>query len=217
VGQPRSQHIRWESGSVTRAQREQARGHRGVALWFTGLSGSGKTTLAHGLERILVERGFAAYVLDGDNIRHGLSGDLGFSPDDRRENIRRIGEVAKLFVDAGIMVLCAFVSPYRGDRERLRSALPQGDFVEIYVKASLAICQARDPKGLYEKAATGEIGDLTGVGAPYEPPEQPDLVLDTEHDAPPASVARVLGFLEQRGYIGASAVDGPRGDERRRG
>jgi adenylylsulfate kinase len=217
VGQPRSQHIRWEAGGVHREQRERARGHRGVALWFTGLSGSGKTTLAHGLERVLVERGCATYVLDGDNVRHGLSSDLGFSPDERRENIRRIGEVAKLFVDAGMIVLCCFVSPYRSDRDRLRGALAQGDFVEIHVKASLAICQARDPKGLYEKAASGEIGDMTGVGAPYEPPDQPELVLDTEQDAPPASISQVLGFLEQRGYIDTSAVDGPRSDDRRRG
>lgn len=194
---------------MTRAQRELARGQRGVALWFTGLSGSGKSTLAHALERVLVERGFSAYVLDGDNIRYGLSSDLGFSPEERHENIRRIGEVAKLFVDAGLMVLCAFVSPYRSDRELLRAALDPGDFVEIYVKASLSTCQTRDPKGLYEKAASGEIEDMTGVGSPYEPPERPDLVLDTEHGEPSEGVAQLLGFLEQRGYIAASGGKRP--------
>lgn len=198
---PRSQHIQWQTGQVTRAQREQMHGHRSVALWFTGLSGSGKSTLAQGLESRLVERRISAYVLDGDNLRYGLSGDLGFSPEERRENIRRTGEVARLFVDAGVIVLCALVSPYRSDREALRALLDPGDFVEIYVKASLSVCQERDPKGLYGKALSGEIGNLTGVAAPYEPPENPELVLDTEIWGPEESVAEVLGFLELRGYI----------------
>lgn len=202
----RSTNIHWHTGQVTRAQREAVRGHRGVALWFTGLSGSGKSTLAHAVERALIERNSSAYVLDGDNIRHGLSSDLGFSPEQRRENIRRIGEVAKLFVDAGTIVLCAFVSPYREDRERLRSSMNPGDFVEIHVLASIDACRARDPKGLYEKADAGEIADLTGVGAPYEPPEHPDLVLDTEKQHPDESLAHVIRFLESKGYIpGASA------------
>jgi adenylylsulfate kinase len=201
VASPKSQNIEWQSGHVTREKREAVRGHKGVALWLTGLSGAGKSTLAHALERVLIERGMSAYVLDGDNIRHGLSRDLGFSPAERRENIRRVGEVAKLFVDAGVVVLCALVSPYRADREQLRSAMRAGDFVEIYVLASLTACKARDPKGLYEKAAHGEIEDMTGIAAPYEPPEHPDLVVDTERTDPAQSVAQVLGFLEHQGYI----------------
>jgi adenylylsulfate kinase len=186
---------------VTRQKRELVRGHKGVALWLTGLSGAGKSTLAHALERVLIERGMSAYVLDGDNIRHGLSSDLGFSPAERRENIRRVGEVAKLFVDAGVVVLCALVSPYRADRRQLRSAMLPGDFVEIFVRASLTACQARDPKGLYQKAADGEIEDMTGMTAPYEAPEHPELVVDTEHEQASESLTRVLGFLEQQGYI----------------
>ena len=168
-----STNITWHAGQVTRAQREAIHGHRGVTLWLTGLSGSGKSTLAHALEHALSERKLSVYVLDGDNVRHGLSGDLGFSPEDRSENLRRIGAVAQLFVDAGLIVLCAFVSPYRADRDRLRSAMAPADFVEIHVQASLETCRARDPKGLYEKAASGAISDLTGVGSPYEPPDHP--------------------------------------------
>jgi adenylylsulfate kinase len=197
----RSTNIHWQEGHVTRAQREATRGHRGAALWFTGLSGSGKTTLAHGVERVLIARALSAYVLDGDNIRHGLSSDLGFSPAERQENIRRIGEVAKLFVDAGTIVLCAFVSPYREDRERLRVSMSPGDFIEVYVQASLETCRARDPKGLYEKAAAGAITDFTGVGAPYEPPEHPEMVLDTEKQHTAESLAHVIRYLETRGYI----------------
>jgi adenylylsulfate kinase len=196
-----STNIRWQQGHVTRAQREALYGHRGVALWLTGLSGSGKSTLAHGIERALIERKLSAYVLDGDNVRHGLSSDLSFTPEDRAENIRRIGEVAKLFLDAGMIVLCAFVSPYRADRDRLRASMAQGDFIEIHVSASLDVCRSRDPKGLYEKAGTGAISDLTGVGAPYEPPEHPELVLDTEKQDPADSVTQVIRFLELRGYI----------------
>ncbi len=197
----RSKNIRWQSGLVTRADREAARGHRGRVLWLTGLPGSGKSTIASAVERVLIERGVAAYVLDGDNIRHGLSSDLGFSPEDRQENIRRIGEVAKLFVEAGVLVLCAFVSPYRADREKLRARAGKSDFIEIHVSASLETCRTRDPKGLYSKAASGLIEDLTGVGAPYEPPERPELVLDTEVDELEASVARVIRLLEERGDV----------------
>ncbi|MFI5307785.1 MAG: adenylyl-sulfate kinase [Polyangiales bacterium] len=201
MASPKSQHIKWEAGGVTRAEREALHGHRGVALWFTGLSGSGKSTLAHAVERELCRRGHATYVLDGDNVRHGLSSDLGFSAADRCENVRRIGEVAKLFVDAGVAVLCAFVSPYRADRDRIRQNMPPGDFVEVHVEASLAACRQRDPKGLYGKAQTGEIADLTGVGSPYEPPEHPELVIETELQQPAESMATVLRFLETHGYI----------------
>jgi adenylylsulfate kinase len=204
-----SKNIEWHVGLVSRKQREAARGHRSVALWLTGLSGSGKSTIAHTLELRLLERGIAAYVLDGDNVRHGLSSDLGFSPKEREENIRRIGEVAKLFVDAGVITLCAFVSPYRADREKLRASIGKADFIEIYVHASLATCRARDPKGLYGKADAGVIADLTGVGAPYEPPEHPDLVLDTEVSDLDESVARVIRLLEQRGDVVESSEPRP--------
>lgn len=203
---PVSKHIRWDAGQVTREQRESIRGHRGVALWLTGLSGSGKSTLARALESALAARGVAPYVLDGDNLRHGLCSDLGFSPDERRENVRRVGEVAKLFVDAGVLVLCAFVSPYRADRDRLRASMSSeapDDFVEVYVKASIETCRARDPKGLYLKSAAGEITDMTGVTAPYEAPENPALVIDTERQELSASVEHTLLFLERNGYIQA--------------
>jgi adenylylsulfate kinase len=199
VGNPKN--IHWQTGHVSRAQRERVRGHKGVALWLTGLSGAGKTTLAYAVEQQLFAAGVSVYVVDGDNVRHGLNSDLGFSPEARRENIRRIGEVVELFVDAGLVVLCAFVSPYRADRARVRAAMPPGDFVEVYVNASLETCRARDPKGLYEKADRGEIKDLTGVGSPYEPPEAPELVLETDRQTVPESVEQVLGWMRQAGYI----------------
>lgn len=201
AGSPRSRNIEWQHGQVDRARREALHGHRGVVLWLTGLSGAGKTTLAHALEAALLDRGAHAYVLDGDNLRHGLSRDLGFSAADRSEHIRRVGEVARLFVDAGSIVMCSFVSPFRADRDQLRAAMAPGDFVEIHVQASLDACRARDPKGLYGKAASGEIADMTGVAAPYEPPLQPELVVDTERTSVADSLTAVLRFLEQRGYI----------------
>ncbi|HKP63763.1 MAG TPA: adenylyl-sulfate kinase [Polyangiales bacterium] len=199
--QPKSRNITWQAGVVSRADRERVRGHRGAALWFTGLSGSGKSTIAARVEHALLTQGCATYVLDGDNVRHGLCRDLGFSPEDRAENIRRIGEVAKLFVDANVLCMCAFISPYRAVRAQLRASLAPGDFVEIYVKASLLACERRDPKGLYKKAREGKISDMTGIGSPYEPPEDPELVLDTESSTPDESVQQVLGFLQKNGYI----------------
>lgn len=199
--QPKSRNIAWQSGVVTRADRERVRGHKGAALWFTGLSGSGKSTIASKVEYELLSRGCVAYVLDGDNVRHGLCRDLGFSPEDRAENIRRIGEVAKLFVDANVLCLCAFISPYKAMRSRLRSSLAPGDFVEIYVEASLRTCETRDPKGLYKSAREGKISDMTGIGSPYEPPEDPELVLDTERSTVDESVQQVLGFLSKNSYI----------------
>jgi adenylylsulfate kinase len=199
--QPKSGNITRYTGGVRRADRERVRGHRGAVLWFTGLSGSGKSTVAAEVERQLLQRGCVAYVLDGDNIRHGLSRDLGFAPADRSENNRRIGEVAKLFSDACVLCLCAFISPYKVDRAQLRSSMPAGEFVEIYVRASLARCEQRDPKGLYKKARLGEITDMTGVGAPYEEPENPELVLDTEHEPIDQNVAVVLEYLSTHGYI----------------
>lgn len=199
--EPKSGNLTWHTGTVSRAQRERKRGHRGATLWLTGLSGSGKSTLAAALEQRLLDRGLCAYVLDGDNVRHGLNSDLGFAPDDRRENIRRIGEVAKLFTDAGVLVLCAFISPYRADRARIRDIMVHGDFIEIHVQASLATCEQRDPKGLYKRARAGDIADMTGIGAPYEPPENAELTVDTETSDRTQSTDRVLGFLEERGYI----------------
>jgi adenylylsulfate kinase len=198
---PKSGNITWQHGAVSRADRERVRGHRGATLWFTGLSGSGKSTLAAEVERCLLDLGCSTYVLDGDNMRHGLSRDLGFAPADRSENNRRIGEVAKLFTDACVLCLCAFISPYREDRALLRGGMLAGDFVEIYVRASLGVCEERDPKGLYKKARAGEILDMTGVGAPYEEPESPELVVDTEAGQIDKNVAEVLAFLVARGYI----------------
>jgi adenylylsulfate kinase len=201
--QPKSENITRYTGGVSRAERERARGHRGATLWFTGLSGSGKSTIAAQVERSLLELGCAAYVLDGDNVRYGLSRDLGFSPADRSENNRRIGEVAKLFTDACVLCLCAFISPYREDRAQLRAGMGPGDFIEVYVRASLAVCEARDPKGLYKKARAGQIADMTGVGAPYEEPEAADLVLDTEAGLVDKNVTEVIEFLQRKHYISA--------------
>lgn len=204
----KSSNIVWHASSVSRAAREQKRGHRGATLWFTGLSGSGKSTIATLLEQRLFERGCTAYVLDGDNMRHGLNRDLGFSPDDRSENIRRIGEVAKLFTDASVIVLCAFISPYRVDRERVRQSMRAGDFMEIYVKASLATCEARDPKGLYKKARAGGIADMTGISSPYEPPERAELVVDTEQADLLTCVSKILALLEGAGCVPKSGAGG---------
>jgi len=199
-----SPNVRWHSSSIDREQRETKRGHRGVALWFTGLSGSGKSTVAHAVERALFERSYVTYVLDGDNIRHGLNGDLGFSPEDRKENVRRVGEVAKLFTEAGVITLCAFVSPYQADRDWVRSRFVKGDFLEVYVKASLEECERRDPKGLYNRARAGEVTNLTGMSAPYEVPSSPELVLDTEAESLSESVDRVLQFLDGNAYTKGS-------------
>lgn len=173
--------ITWHTGEVTQEDREKILNQQGVILWFTGLSGSGKSTIAVGLEKRLTQDRYVSYRLDGDNIRHGLNKDLGFSAEDREENIRRIGEVAKLFTDAGIIVMVSFISPYRKDRDAIRSLVPQGKFVEIYVKCSVESCEKRDTKGLYKKARAGEIADFTGVSAPYEEPKNPEIVVDTEH------------------------------------
>ncbi len=176
---PKAKNIVWHQASVNRQALSQLRGHGSAILWFTGLSGSGKSTLANAVNVALFKRGFATYVLDGDNVRHGLCSDLGFSDSDREENIRRIGEVAKLFLDAGVIVLTAFVSPFRADREKARSLVEKRDFVEIYCSADLNICEKRDTKGLYLKARAGEIKEFTGISSPYEVPDNPQLVIDT--------------------------------------
>jgi bifunctional enzyme CysN/CysC len=168
----------------------------GGVLWFTGLSGAGKSTIAMAVEQELFVRGYQTYVLDGDNVRHGLNANLGFSPEDRAENIRRIGEVAALFADAGMIAITAFISPYRADRQRAREAA-KGAFHEIYVEADVATCESRDPKGLYKKARSGEIAEFTGVSAPYEPPEAAELVVDTKKLSVADSVRKVLDYIER--------------------
>ncbi|HME69532.1 MAG TPA: adenylyl-sulfate kinase [Myxococcota bacterium] len=201
----KSSHITWQPGHVTREDRAQNLGQRGVTVWLTGLSGSGKSTIAIGVEKLLVEGGHAAYVLDGDNIRHGLNKNLGFSPADRNENIRRVGEVAKLFTDAGVIVLTSFISPYRADRDAVRALLGPGDFIEVYLTASLETCESRDVKGLYQKARAGQIPEFTGISAPYEAPEQPELVLDTGRQTVEESVGELLRYLEEKGYLTSPA------------
>lgn len=195
--------LTWHSGDVTREDRAKKHGHRSITLWLTGLSGSGKSTIARALERALTDRGAFAYVLDGDNIRHGLNAGLGFSPEDRIENVRRIGEVAKLFTDAGAITITAFISPYRADRDRVRAMMDEGDFAEVWVDTPIEVCEARDPKGLYKKARAGQIPEFTGVSAPYEPPLAPEIVLSTANRDVARSVADVIEWLEARGVLGA--------------
>ncbi|WP_419947426.1 adenylyl-sulfate kinase [Candidatus Poriferisodalis sp.] len=189
-----SRNIVRAEGRVTGAGREAHFGHRAMTVWFTGLSGSGKSTLAFALEEALLQRGVATYVLDGDNIRFGLNRDLGFSPEDRTENIRRIGEVCRLFTDAGLVVLTAFISPYVADRDQVRAIHPDSAFVEVYVDTPLDVCESRDPKGLYVKARAGEIPDFSGISAPYEPPPVPEITVDTSQPLD-ACVAQLLAAL----------------------
>lgn len=196
----------WHHATVTRQRREAQNGHRAVILWFTGLSGAGKSTLAHAVEEELHSRGCRTFVLDGDNVRHGLCSDLGFSEEDREENIRRIGEMAKLFNEAGVITLTAFISPFRKDREGVRNLVPHGDFLEIYCQAPLEVCEARDVKGLYARARAGEIPEFTGISSPYEEPVKPELVVPTGSAPLADCVAAVLRCLEERGVIGAPPV-----------
>lgn len=198
---PRSSNIVRAEGHVTADDRRGVLGHGPATVWFTGLSGSGKSTVAFAVERALLDRGVAAYVLDGDNIRFGLNRDLGFSPQDRTENIRRIGEVCRLLHDAGLVVLTAFISPYRQDRARVRELHGDGGFVEVHVDAPLQVCEQRDVKGLYAKARAGEIAEFSGVSAPYEEPEAPELRLDTAALDLDACVAEVLDELVRRGVL----------------
>ncbi|MBU6283979.1 adenylyl-sulfate kinase [bacterium] len=198
---PKSTNIVWHPGQVTRDDRQRITGHRGCTVWFTGLSGSGKSTIAVAVEKALWDRGVRSYILDGDNIRHGLNSDLGFSPEDRTENIRRIGEVAKLFTDAGVINLTAFISPYRSDRDRVRSIMGEGDFVEVHVDCPVEECEKRDVKGLYAKARAGKIPEFTGISAPYEAPEKPELVLETAKLSEAESVSTVIAYLEKHGYV----------------
>ncbi|TKK30344.1 adenylyl-sulfate kinase [Pantoea agglomerans] len=190
----------WHDHSVTRASREQQHGHQGVVLWFTGLSGSGKSTVAGALEQALHRIGVSTYLLDGDNVRHGLCRDLGFSDDDRKENIRRVGEVAKLMVDAGLVVLTAFISPHRAERQMVRDLLEPGQFIEVFVDTPLAVCEARDPKGLYRKARAGELRNFTGIDSVYEAPDSPEIQLDGEQLVTKLA-AQLLDLLRDRDII----------------
>lgn len=195
INEEEPKHIVWHEGRVSRQDREHLLGQRGGVLWLTGLSGSGKSTLANAVAEKLNNLGKLGYVLDGDNLRHGLNEDLGFSAADRRENIRRTGEVAKLLVDAGLLVLAAFISPLRENREHLRKILGK-DFVEVFVECELAVCEARDPKNLYKKARAGEIKEFTGISSPYEKPENPELIVQTDQESLEKCVAKILSYLE---------------------
>lgn len=208
----------WHEHAVSRADREQQNGHRGCVVWFTGLSGCGKSTIANVVDQMLHQRGVRTYLLDGDNVRHGLNATpqilaarfgeefgkrfgLGFSQQDREENIRRVGAVAGLMSDAGLVTLTAFVSPFRADRDAVRAGLPKGDFVEVFVDASLETCESRDPKGLYKKARAGEISDFTGISSPYEAPQNAELVLDSNHLTPAELALQVIQHLEKAGKL----------------
>lgn len=193
--------ITWHEGHVSRAEREKLLKQKGVLIWFTGLSGSGKSTIAYTLEHALVQRGHLCYVLDGDNIRHGLNKNLGFSADDRKENIRRIGEVSKLFVDAGIVTMTSFISPYRADRDAVRALLAPGEFFEVHCNTPIETCEQRDPKGLYKKARAGELKGFTGIDDPYEAPLKPELALDATNVSPQEAAVRLVEMLEGAGKI----------------
>jgi adenylylsulfate kinase len=199
MAEQKATNIVWHQGAVTRQDREQLNGHKGCTVWLTGLSGSGKSTIAVDLEKRLLERGIRAYILDGDNIRHGLNKNLGFSPEDRTENIRRIGEVAKLFTQAGLVTVTAFISPYRADRDQVRALMDAGDFIEVHVECPIEVCEQRDVKGLYKKARAGEIKEFTGISAPYEAPEKPELTIDTSKQNVEASAKQILDYLTRRG------------------
>ncbi|OSM05223.1 adenylyl-sulfate kinase [Magnetofaba australis] len=196
--QNKSPNAVWQEVSVTRANREKLHGHRSLLVWFTGLSGSGKSTLVHATEQALHARGRRTYALDGDNVRHGLCADLGFSDNDRTENIRRIGEVANLFVDSGAIVLAAFISPFRADRQKARNLVDPGDFIEVFCDCSLEICEQRDVKGLYKKARRGEIKDFTGISSPYEAPIDPEVSLNTGELSVAECVERIMAVVEAR-------------------
>jgi adenylylsulfate kinase len=191
----------WHQATVTREHRNQQNDHQSVVLWFTGLSGSGKSTLAHWVEEKLYQQGCRTFVMDGDNVRHGLCGDLGFNDEDRKENIRRVGEVSKLFIEAGIIVLTAFISPFREDREKVRGLMPHGDFLEIYVGCPIEVCESRDVKGLYKRARAGEVKEFTGISSPYEPPVEPELAINTDQQTLEESVESVIQLLIERDII----------------
>ncbi|MCK7546984.1 adenylyl-sulfate kinase [Marinobacter koreensis] len=196
-----STHIVWHNHKVTRAERAEPKNQHPCLLWFTGLSGSGKSTIANALDVALHQRGYHTFLLDGDNVRHGLNRDLGFSDEDRVENIRRVGEVSKLFTDAGLIVLSAFISPFASDRRMVRNLFPAGEFVEVFMNTPIETCEHRDPKGLYRKARAGEIKDFTGINSPYEVPKHPEVALDTSVQSVDDCVAQLIGYLQDRELI----------------
>ena len=187
----------WHHATVTRQRRERQNGHRSFILWFTGLSGAGKSTLAHAVEEQLHQMGYKTFVFDGDNVRHGLNNNLGFSGEDRKENIRRIGEMCKLFIEAGVIALTAFISPYREDRKKVRHLVKDGDFIEIFCDSSLEACERRDVQGKYAKARKGEILNYTGISSPYEKPEDPEIVIDTENTSLEQSVNKIIDYIKK--------------------
>ena len=191
----------WHPTLVSRSSREQMNGHKSVVLWFTGLSGAGKSTLAHAVEQRLFQTGCRTFVLDGDNVRHGLSANLGFSDQDRQENIRRIGEAAKLMMEAGVITITAFISPFQADRDRVKSSFAPGDFIEVYCQASLDTCESRDVKGLYKKARAGEIKNYTGIDSPYEVPLKPELIINTEANSLEDCVNQVVAYLQSKEIV----------------
>ena len=197
----KSTNIIYHHATVTRERRNQLNKHKSVVLWFTGLPGSGKSTMSHALEERLFNKGCRTFVLDGDNVRHGLNSNLDFSHKDRTENIRRIGEVSKLMMEAGFIIMTAFISPYREDRIAVRNLIPNGDFIEIYCKARLETCEARDVKGLYKRARAGEIKNYTGIDSPYEVPENADLIIDTDQETIEDSVSIIMSFLKKKTII----------------
>jgi adenylylsulfate kinase len=196
-----TKHIYLHQSTVNQVDRQKQAGHKSVILWFTGLSGAGKSTLAHAVEKALFELGCRTFVFDGDNVRHGLCADLGFSAQDRQENIRRIGEMSKLFLEAGVIALTAFISPFQSDRDRVRKLVKNDEFIEIYCKASLEICEQRDVKGLYAKARCGEVKDFTGISSPYEPPFKPELIIDTGAESLESCVGQVMNYLKVQGVF----------------
>ncbi|MEY9867527.1 adenylylsulfate kinase [Peribacillus sp. B2I2] len=197
----KSTNVTWHDTSLTKELRRKQNGHESTVLWFTGLSGSGKSTIANAVAKELYNRNIRSYVLDGDNIRHGLNKDLGFSEEDRTENIRRIGEVSKLFVDSGQFVLTAFISPFRADRQIVRDLLDEGEFIEVYIKCPIEECEVRDPKGLYDKARKGIIKDFTGIDSPYEEPEQPEIILESDQYSIEECVEQVIAYLTAKKAI----------------
>lgn len=197
----KSSNVVWHESTITRQQREALNNHQSTILWFTGLSGAGKSTLAHAVEAKLHERGCRTFVVDGDNVRHGLCADLGFSDADREENIRRVGEIAKLFNEAGVITLTAFISPFRADREKVRQLVPEGDFIEVYCQASLAVCEERDVKGLYKRARSGEIAHFTGISSPYEAPENAEIEVDTGSKSLEDCATQVIDYLADKGVL----------------
>src|SRR5580692_8605250 len=203
MAEQKATNITWHEGSVSRDERQQLLNQKGVTVWMTGLSASGKSTIACILEQMLLHKKKHAYRLDGDNIRMGLNKNLGFSAEDRAENIRRIGEVAKLFADAGVIAITSFISPYKKDRDAVRASVKSGEFIEVYVRVSLETAEKRDPKGLYKKARAGQLKGFTGIDDPYEAPENPEILIETEKTKPEEAASKILDYLESRGYLKA--------------